>query len=107
MSRKNDITGAELVTKANTKEYAEGYDRIFGKPKERDPLAGTLKCLQIEVNGKLYNVGNPSMTKEKILKLAGMTDGRVTFRRGGYDVGLNDGESMPVFQGQRFFVKER
>jgi len=27
----NDITGANLVSKPNTKEYEEGYDRIFGK----------------------------------------------------------------------------
>ena len=27
----NDITGARLVTKPNTKEYEEGYDRIFSK----------------------------------------------------------------------------
>ena len=29
----NDITGARLVSKANTKEYEDNYDRIFGKKK--------------------------------------------------------------------------
>lgn len=35
MSRKNDITGAELVSKAATKDYQEGYDRIFGEKKRK------------------------------------------------------------------------
>jgi hypothetical protein len=29
----NDITGARLISKANTKDYDEGYDRIFSKNK--------------------------------------------------------------------------
>jgi hypothetical protein len=31
MATKNDVTGQELVTKAATNLYREGYDRIFGK----------------------------------------------------------------------------
>jgi hypothetical protein len=30
LHRKNDVTGAELVTKAATEEYREGHSRIFG-----------------------------------------------------------------------------
>jgi len=30
----NDITGARLISKANTKEYEEGYDRIWGHKRE-------------------------------------------------------------------------
>lgn len=30
----NDITGARLVSKANTKEYEDNYEKIFGKSKE-------------------------------------------------------------------------
>lgn len=30
MSRKNDVTGADLVTKAATNQYREGFDRVFG-----------------------------------------------------------------------------
>jgi len=40
----NDITGARLVTKPNTKEYEEGYDRIFSKKgytKEESDSKGT------------------------------------------------------------------
>jgi len=29
----NDITGARLVSKPKTKDYDDGYDRIFGKKK--------------------------------------------------------------------------
>lgn len=31
MTSSNDITGARLISRENTKEYDEGYDRIFGK----------------------------------------------------------------------------
>lgn len=32
----NDITGDEIKSKVNSKEYEEGYDRIFGKKKQHD-----------------------------------------------------------------------
>lgn len=31
MTSKNDITGASLVTKPTTKEYEDGWDRVFSK----------------------------------------------------------------------------
>lgn len=31
MATTNDITGDKLITKPTTNEYAEGWDRIFGK----------------------------------------------------------------------------
>jgi hypothetical protein len=31
MTAKNDVTGADLVTKAATDLYREGHERIFGK----------------------------------------------------------------------------
>lgn len=34
LHRKNDVTGADLVTKASTDKYREGYDRIFGSKKK-------------------------------------------------------------------------
>jgi len=37
MATKNDVTGAELVTKAATDKYREGYDRIFGKKNSPEP----------------------------------------------------------------------
>jgi len=33
MTSKNDVTGDELVSKAVTDAYREGYDRIFGSKK--------------------------------------------------------------------------
>jgi hypothetical protein len=32
----NEITGAKLQTKLPTKEYFEGWDRIFGKKDKQD-----------------------------------------------------------------------
>jgi hypothetical protein len=34
VTTKNDVTGDALRTKAPTKEYADGWDRIFGNKKE-------------------------------------------------------------------------
>lgn len=31
MATQNDITGARLVSKANTKEFEDNYDKIFRK----------------------------------------------------------------------------
>lgn len=31
----NDITGDALISKKNTKEYDENYDKIFGKKKSK------------------------------------------------------------------------
>jgi len=33
MASTNEITGARLVSKANTKEYNDNYDKIFKKEK--------------------------------------------------------------------------
>ena len=35
MATKNDITGDSLTSKASTKQYDEGWDRIFGKKKAK------------------------------------------------------------------------
>ena len=34
MAARNDITGDELKSKINTKEYEDNFDRIFGKKKK-------------------------------------------------------------------------
>lgn len=42
MSSKNDVTGAELVTKAATRAYHDGWERIFGKKtKEEECVSAT------------------------------------------------------------------
>jgi len=38
MAAKNDITGDSISTKSNTKEFEDGWERIFGKKKEKDPF---------------------------------------------------------------------
>ena len=43
----NNITGARLVTKPNTKEYDDGYDRIF-KPRVYGKEEDSDKCLKNE-----------------------------------------------------------
>lgn len=35
MATKNDITGDSLTSKASTKQYDDGWDRIFGKKKAK------------------------------------------------------------------------
>lgn len=37
---RNEITGDEIKSKTNTKEFEEGYDRIFKKDKEPTQLRG-------------------------------------------------------------------
>ena len=42
MASRNDHTGDQMVSKANTRAYGEGYDRIFGsriKKKLEQPAA--------------------------------------------------------------------
>lgn len=36
-SSQNPITGDHIITKASSKAYRNGYDRIFGKKKEEKP----------------------------------------------------------------------
>ena len=36
MATKNDITGDSLTSKASTKAYDDGWDRIFGKKDDAD-----------------------------------------------------------------------
>ena len=36
MAAKNDITGASIQSKTNTKQYEDNYDLIFRKPKVED-----------------------------------------------------------------------
>lgn len=41
MAAKNDVTGDRIASKANSQEYRDGMDRIFGKKKakaESEPL---------------------------------------------------------------------
>jgi hypothetical protein len=35
---KNDITGDSLRSKASTKSYDDGWDRIFGKKEDKEPV---------------------------------------------------------------------
>jgi hypothetical protein len=40
MANKNDITGDDLKSKANTDLYREGWDRIFGKKTKQSQTLG-------------------------------------------------------------------
>lgn len=37
MVAKNDITGDSIKSRTNTNAYEDGWDRIFGKKKAKDP----------------------------------------------------------------------
>ena len=39
MAARNDITGDELKSKINTKEYEDNFDRIFGKKKKPEVVS--------------------------------------------------------------------
>lgn len=51
MVAKNEVTGDKLISKVNTKEYEDNYDRIFGKNKS----TGTLEMVN-KVEGGLCNI---------------------------------------------------
>ena len=38
MTSKNDVTGDSLISKTNSDAYCAGWDRLFGEPKEKEPL---------------------------------------------------------------------
>ncbi len=46
----NDVTGDTLVSKPNTTEYMEGYDRIFKKPipEKEEPIDSTESTKPVE-----------------------------------------------------------
>lgn len=35
MTAKNDVTGDKIISRISNEKYAEGWDRIFGKKKEK------------------------------------------------------------------------
>ena len=41
----NDITGDAIKTKASGQAYRDGYDRIFGKPKDMATIKGQYECI--------------------------------------------------------------
>lgn len=36
MTAKNDVTGDKIISRISNEKYAEGWDRIFGKKKEKE-----------------------------------------------------------------------
>ena len=36
MTTKNDITGDKIKSRPNTDKFQENFDKIFGKPKDKD-----------------------------------------------------------------------
>ena len=52
-SSQNPITGDHMITKASSKAYRNGYDRIFGKKKEQNP-----PNIDLNVESSDLNVGS-------------------------------------------------
>ena len=52
-SSQNPITGDHIITKASSKAYRNGYDRIFGKKKEQNP-----PNIDLNVESSDLNVGS-------------------------------------------------
>lgn len=46
MTAKNDITGDLIKSKGNNSAYSDGWDRIFGKKKQKEALAEIVKINQ-------------------------------------------------------------
>jgi hypothetical protein len=54
MATKNDITGDSIISKTNTKQYEENWDRIFGKKKKDEELFDEDR---IDIIGQNGNIG--------------------------------------------------
>lgn len=46
MATKNDITGDEIKSRGNSKEYGDNFDRIFRKNKVVEPVAPAAEPLE-------------------------------------------------------------
>ena len=56
MATKNDITGDSLTSKASTKAYDDGWDRIFGKKNDADlGLEGDTRMTSKERHEEEFN----------------------------------------------------
>lgn len=56
MATKNDITGDSLTSKASTKAYDDGWDRIFGKKDDADlGLEGDTRMTSKERHEEEFN----------------------------------------------------
>jgi len=66
-SSQNPITGDHIITKASSKAYRNGYDRIFGKKREQNP-PNTEDSEVFETTEELYKSwGYYDWTKEDSL----------------------------------------
>lgn len=54
MATKNDITGDSIISKTNTKQYEDNWDRIFGKKKKDEELFDEDR---IDIIGQNGNIG--------------------------------------------------
>ena len=69
MVTKNEITGDKIQTKPTTKEYADGWDAIFGNKEEvpfdfeEEVCSGRMKLIRI-TDGKALEECNKQKEKE-------------------------------------------
>ena len=69
MATKNDITGDYLTSKASTKAYDDGWDRIFGKKDDADlGLEGDTRMTSKERHESEFNTVHPAETRYPHLK---------------------------------------
>jgi hypothetical protein len=54
MATKNDITGDSIISKTNTKQYEDNWDKIFGKKKKPEELFDEDR---IDIIGQNGNIG--------------------------------------------------
>lgn len=61
MATRNDITGDALISKTNSKEYEDNWDRIFGKKKKEE----TFDEDRIDIIGQNGNIGYDDASIQK------------------------------------------
>lgn len=52
MTAKNDITGDKLISKTNTDEFRDNFERIFGRP----PLKECERCGKVLAPAGTYHI---------------------------------------------------
>lgn len=63
MTSKNAITGDKIQSKVPSKEYKEGWERIYGKKREFIPVEEAQKIVELEM--ELAEHIDPAFTRDR------------------------------------------
>lgn len=54
MATRNDVTGDELKSRANSDAFKDGYERIWGSKKKKDDCAGAQHAIEQEQDNERH-----------------------------------------------------